>query len=712
MTTRPQPEHRVRFDLEANGLLDTVTKVHCLRARAKGSPTMRSATGHEAIVKLLAWLDDNAAVLVGHNIIGYDLIVLWRLFGWKPKAKVVDTFLDARLLHPDTGDDHALEDWGARLGCPKMDYLTAYKAWRQEVHEVMRGELPADDAAEMPEKYPYKAGEEWLEYNPAMGEYCDQDVVVTEKLDDFLQAGFAADPKVDWTLSRHMEHAFAKEFAIQGLTGVYVDRPRAEELVATITAEMEAIAAEVEPLLPDRDGTKAELDDVTPPKLLFKKDGEPSANALKWFEEVRETIGGVDPNTDAVTADGWHGLWRGTWYDLRELAMKPDGSAREPLVNRFPGRLEHQQHIKGWLMDSGWRPTMWNYKKEKDKNGKLRDKRGDDGKKVPSWPRFHDKGELCQNLEAMLDAANTTGLDGDLVRKAVRWIVIRHRRGFIKSIINAIRPDGRVCATGYSLGTPTSRVRHKVVANCPKADPDVVLGAECRSIFCAAPGLVLGGADASGLELRCLAHRVGTAELVSIIVDGKKEDGTDIHTVLGKAYEAYAPMKVMRKPINYGWLYGASDTKLGLIGGHGDDKADKVGAKIRALLIAAIPGLDALMEKVAAAGKVGHIIGLDGRKIPIRSKHATLNTLLQSDGSIIVKWATCYAMAKIREQGVKARMVIHYHDEIVLEGIDEAEVTKGCLLFVEGIKWAAHKFRFRCPLDGDYSVGPSWEAIH
>jgi DNA polymerase-1 len=168
----------------------------------------------------------------------------------------------------------------------------------------------------------------------------------------------------------------------------------------------------------------------------------------------------------------------------------------------------------------------------------------------------------------------------------------------------------------------------------------------------------------------------------------------------------------MRKPINYGWLYGASDTKLGLIGGHGEDKAEKVGAKIRALLIAAIPGLDELMKKVEAAGKAGHIIGMDGRRIPIRSKHATLNTLLQSDGSILVKWATCYAMAKARERKLKVRMVIHYHDECVWEALDEANAEAIGKLFIEGIKWAGHKFRVRCPLDGSMAIGPTWEAIH
>jgi DNA polymerase-1 len=692
--SNPRPQVRIRWDLEGDGLLDDVTQVHCLSFRVKGSAKMHRAVGKAQVVAALRALD-KADVIVGHNIIGYDLMVLHKLYGWKPKAQVVDTFLDARLLHPDTGDDHSLEDWGVRLGCPKTDYEAAYKAHARVEWVKAWGE------ADYPVSAYYQPGDEWKAYNPVMGDYCDQDVCVTEKLDDHLQAGFAADAgKVDWEPARRMEHAFAREFALQGKTGVCVDVAYGEELVATITAEMEAIAAEVEPLLPDRDGTMAELDDVTPPKLLVKKDGTPSANAAKWFEEIR-------PLADYK----YEGLWRGTWYRFDDLAMKPDGSEREPLVNRFPGRLEHQQHIKAWLMDQGWRPTMWNFKKEKDKNGKLRDKRGDDGKKVVSWPKFHDKGKLCENLEAMLSGDQETGLDGDLVRKVVRWVVIRHRRGFVKSILKAVRPDGRVSATGYSLGTPTSRVKHKVVANCPKADPDVVLGAECRRLFVAAPGLVLVGADAAGLELRMLAHRVGTQELVHIIVDGKKEDGTDIHTVLGKAYEEYAPLKVMRKPINYGWLYGASDTKLGLIGGHGENKAEKVGAKIRALLIAAIPGLDELMKKIEAAAKTGHIIGMDGRKIPIRSKHATLNTLLQSDGSIIVKWATCWCMAKIREAGLRARLVIHYHDEVVLEcHPDDAQAAGE--LFIKGIKWAGHLFKVRCPLSGDMTIGNNWAEIH
>jgi DNA polymerase-1 len=118
-----------------------------------------------------------------------------------------------------------------------------------------------------------------------------------------------------------------------------------------------------------------------------------------------------------------------------------------------------------------------------------------------------------------------------------------------------------------------------------------------------------------------------------------------------------------------------------------------------------------LMKKIEAAAKTGHIIGMDGRKIPIRSKHATLNTLLQSDGSIIVKWATCWCMAKIREAGLRARLVIHYHDEVVLEcHPDDAQAAGE--LFIKGIKWAGHLFKVRCPLSGDMTIGNNWAEIH
>lgn len=632
------------FDLEADNLLENVTKVHCLSVRLFGTGKSKLFVGDD-VRKALRFLD-TCDIIAGHNAIAYDLMVLWKLYRWKPKARIVDTMTLSCLVHPDIEGGHSLEEWGKRVGVNKLPF-----------------EGP------------------WDVYTEEMGTYCEGDTATLEAVYDRIRNDMRG---WDWSLPERIEHQFAKDFAVQGMHGVYVDRAKAEALVASITAEMDAIAAEVEPLLPPKPGTKGQLAEVTPPKQTFKKDGHPTKHALAFWEDIV-----------AGELNGMRGLFQGKWYPLPH-----DG----PLYTEFPMKLADSTHMKQWLMDMGWEPTMWNYKKAKDAKGKQRYVRTDSGELIPTWPKFHDKGELCPNLENI-------NSEFPHVKQVVRWVVIRHRRGFIQSIIDAIRPDGTVAATGWALGTPTSRVRHEVVANVPKAEEGVVLGRECRSIFAARPGRKLVGVDASGLELRCLAHYVGSPELVDIVVNGKKEDGTEIHTVLWKACDPLVPSRSIQKNVTYGWLYGASDKKLGQTAGHPDHVAEKVGREIRRRMVRAIPGLEKLMKQIERAAKQGWIKAIDGRKIEIRMKHAALNTLLQSCGSILVKMAQCYMNNKIRQRKLDAFQVISYHDEVELDSHPDCAQEAG-QYFVEGLKWAGEQVGFRCPLDGEVKIGLNWADVH
>ena len=650
---------RGRFDIEADGLLDTVTKVHCLALKI-GNEKAQLFVG-DAIQQGLDLLD-SCDTIVAHNGIAYDLMVLWKFYKWKPKAKVVDTFTRSCLVHPDIEGGHSLEEWGLRVGIPKTLF-----------------EGP------------------WDHYTEAMGSYCLDDVATLVALDEQLMKDMEG---WDWAAADHMEHQFAKDFAIQGMRGVKVDQKLCHKLVEQIDKEMLDIEATIEPLLPMKEGTKGQLDDVTPPKKQFKKDGTPSALCLKFFDEIQEgVLEGMRLAPGSIVRDALsqhYGRKGDLFYPLPWVG---------PLYTQFPAMLKDQQHIKTWLMDMGWKPTMWSFKKQKDAKGKMRFVRDDKGQLIPTWPKFHEKGVLCANLENI-------NSDFPHVKACVRWIVIRHRRGIARGVLDALRPDGTVAATGFALATPTSRVAHVApVANIPKAEPEVVLGKECRAIFVARPGRKFVGVDAAGLELRMLAHYVGSPELIKMVVEGTKENGTEIHTVLWKACDPLVPSRTIQKNVTYGWLYGASDKKLGQTAGHPDGTAEKAGKEIRKRMVAAIPGLNVLMKKIEAAAKVGYLKAMDGRKIEVRMKHATLNTLLQSAGSILVKWAQCYMNAAIRKKRLDAWQVISYHDEVQLDA-HPAHAEQAGRLFIEGLQWAGRKFNVRCPLDGEVKVGNNWAETH
>ena len=161
------------FDLETDGLLDDVTKIHCLviyDSETDETVIYNNQGNKEPIVRGVQRLED-ADVLVGHNLIGFDLPVIQKVYLWfNPQALVLDTLLLSRLYHTDMMEidkkrnldnmplqlygRHSLESYGHRLG--------EYK-----------GE--------------FGKSTDWQEWSPEMETYCAQDVLVTTKLCDHFQ---------------------------------------------------------------------------------------------------------------------------------------------------------------------------------------------------------------------------------------------------------------------------------------------------------------------------------------------------------------------------------------------------------------------------------------------------------------------------------------------------------------------------------------------
>lgn len=717
------------FDIETDGLLDEVTRVHCIavvvvneRGDVLHQPTLYAGYDIHDGLRLL----DTCDVIVAHNGIAYDVMVLWDLYRWKPKAAVEDTLILGRLLYPDRPGGYSLESWGEELGCEKFGYEAW---WEEKCHTICRaydsgnesliGELERELNVHADEFVPaLRASEvtQWTFYNDTMGSYCLQDVNVSVNLDKYLQNTRFSDPRMlaagrenGWEESYANELEFARHFAMQGRRGVKVDVDLANSLVQRLDAEMAEIQARVEPLLPAKTPNKGQLKSLTPPTKQFKADGTPNAITLKWFDKVV-----LDQSNSVFDKPVYRGLKFGEWWELPTASEIDDDGNRVCLPLRFdvPMRLSDQDAIKDWLMDQGWVPTTWNYKKAKNKWGKYQEVKDEHGKSIPTSPKLHEGGELCPGLAAIQGAA-------PVVQDVVQWLVCRHRRGLVTSILDGVRKDGRISATGASLGTPTGRVTHKRVANIPKADigddgnPVAYLGPECRALFTASDGCVLAGVDASGLELRMLAHYSGSQDLVDIILTGTKENGREIHTLLYN--KCYKPLggasRGAGKSTTYAWLYGALDPKLGATLGVSGQKATKAGKMAREAIVKTLPGMDKLMNHIAVAAKRGYVFSLDGRIIPIRSPHAALNTLLQSAGSIVVKAATSWMMRQIYRQRIHARMVIHYHDEVVLDCLPQ-EAMEAANLFIEGLRVSGEKMGVRCPLDGEAKIGGTWAEAH
>lgn len=269
--------------------------------------------------------------------------------------------------------------------------------------------------------------------------------------------------------------------------------------------------------------------------------------------------------------------------------------------------------------------------------------------------------------------------------------------------LKSVKADGRIHGRVITNGAVTGRCSHLKPNMAQIPNHSSPYGKECRELFEASEGFELVGADASGLELRCLAHFMA-----------KYDDGAytkelltgDIHTANQKA--AGLPTRNNAKTFIYAFLYGAGDEKIGKIIG----KGAKEGAAIKESFLNKTPALKRLREAVKIAAKTrGYLFGLDGRRLPIRSEHAALNTLLQSAGALVMKRATVILMDKLACLNIDAHLVAHVHDEMQLE-VRKGGGEQVGRLAVESIREAGESFKFRCPLDGEFRVGSNWSETH
>lgn len=112
---------RVIFDIEADGLYNQVENVWCICTCNVDTGERGDYSG--AAIKLGIEYLQQQQCLVGHNIIGYDLPVLWKLYGkWDRVPLIIDTLVTSRFFKPERKGGHSLGAWGETLGCSKIEF--------------------------------------------------------------------------------------------------------------------------------------------------------------------------------------------------------------------------------------------------------------------------------------------------------------------------------------------------------------------------------------------------------------------------------------------------------------------------------------------------------------------------------------------------------------------------------------------------------------
>ena len=224
-------------------------------------------------------------------------------------------------------------------------------------------------------------------------------------------------------------------------------------------------------------------------------------------------------------------------------------------------------------------------------------------------------------------------------------------------------------------------------------------GADCRACWIVEEGYKLVGIDASGLELRMLAHYMNDPVYTDTILTG------DIHTANQKA--AGLTTRNQAKTFIYAYLYGAGDEKIGSIVGGGRKK----GKQLKESFLEATPALAELKANVAQSAAKGYITGLDKRRVFIRSEHAALNSLLQSAGALVMKQALVILDDYATRWKLDYKFVGNIHDEFQVE-VREDHAERFGSLAASCIEAAGIYFNLRCPLAGEFKIGNNWAETH
>lgn len=667
------------WDIEADDLLADVTKIHCV-CGLDADTGQKWSFGPDQIPEAIDLLSQ-AKNLIGHNILGYDILALNKIHGWSPRKdqEITDTFVQMSLLFPDQEDkdydahdpkikalqgSHALEAWGIRLKCHKQDYQEGFE-----------------------------------HFTPGMLVYCEQDVQSTFAVYKHLKAHPPLSPQ-----AVSLEQRIHYEYALMEARGFPFNVDKATALSQRLQEDLQRL--------------QNRINEIIPPKRIEGKTPQFwSLTGPSGEQTQHETKGAADSYRKAQK-----------W--------KP----AECLIERGPNRFtleefnprSSKQRLDLFVQKYGWiSPKLTEGGQEAFKAGEgtydeIAKTRGSTEEAILRTLDFPEAEVLADcgmvgKVVSMLESGKSAWM------KQVRDGRIHGRTKGIGTI-----------TTRSSMATPNLQQTPSVQT----ADGEVLwgfegrYGADCRDLFEAPPGKLLIGTDLSGIEACMLAHFLHPFDngvYADVVLHG------DIHSLNVDAFKKYAGYTISRrdsKTIYYAWCYGAQDMKLGQEAVDSSEEASRffrsrlaslrrqmdeqkahatayraVGKAIRNAFEQGISGLDKLTDTVRKASEKGYLSVLDGHRIPVRKKYAALNTLLQGSAAIVMKRWVVKTINYCNAFIPSAELLAVIHDEMQM-AVAEEDAERYSAVSVDLIAQAGKHYDLKIPLTGEAKIGKTWQETH
>lgn len=666
----PPRRERFIYDIETDGLLDDLTTIHCLvlyDMDTKELLSFRNDGNPDNYAKLVegVHLLNNAKKRIGHNVIKFDEPALHKLFPWfvpNVQGVVIDTLTLCRLIKPNVADGDRLM---AKRGTLEGRLIGAHslEAWGQRLGE-WKGDFAKKRQAEILAENPELSKQEamslvWKHWSQEMQDYCDQDVTTNLAIYKWCRNRGYAQMAVD------DEHAMAFLCAKIEAHGFPFDEAAAGRLYGVLGGRR----AKLEDQLMETFGSWVEpKGGAYVPKAANKNAGYWGETTWRFLDDESElqpedfTAGGL-PNA-AAKRRGVRRDFQG--YPLTKIKIVDfNPSSRIHIANRLTSLY-------------GWKPQ-----------------------------------EYTSDGRAKVDEEIMAALPYDCAPLLTEYFTVIKRLGQLaegKQAWLKLVKNGHIHGSYNTVGAVTRRMTHSNpnIAQVPSVGADY--GEECRELFGVPEGWVQVGSDASGLELRMLAHymaRWDDGAYGEVILNG------DIHT--HNQLLAGLPERNMAKTLIYAFLYGGGDGKLGeIVGGSAAD-----GKALRAKFLEGLPALAKLVKAVKQkADQHKTLNALDGGILHVRSSHSALNTLLQSAGALVCKKWSVLLEQELLEKGLKHgwdgdfvfMANIHDENQIACRTEEIAQMVE------EASANAMNKVReyygIRIRLDVDSKRGKNWKECH
>lgn len=514
--------------------------------------------------------------------------------------------------------------------------------------------------------YPKSSHSDWSQWSQEMEDYCIRDVEVTYKYYKEIEP-FIHSPQ--WRDSLRLEHDTAILCQEMTTNGFHFNIKEAKDLYKKILQRLESL--------------DQELTQAFPPKARFIKEITPRATKngtlhsgdFRWYKSSNLT-----PFTPGIP------------FSRVEFEPFNPGSPKQ-IVER--------------LNQAGWKPT------EKTK-GHLQAERDGDTERLVLFRQFGWKVSE-ENLKTLPPDAP------EAARKLVERLLLDSRRSTLVEWFNAFsESDNRIHGRFHHIGAWTHRMSHSGpnMANIP-AHGDSLYATEMRSFWDTEKNNWLVGVDADGIQLRILAHYMDDPTFTESLINGRKEDGTDAHSLNRLALGEVCKDRDTAKTFIYAWLLGAGKGKVAEILGCGPREAKNATANF----IRSYPGLHRLKEEIIPRDAArGYFQGLDGRYILCDSEHHMLAGYLQAGEAIVMKHACRLWTNRLRKEfpNVSWWLVNFVHDEWQTEvkgSYEEAELV--AKIQAESITQAGINLGVKCPLAGSWlnshgkpAIGRNWSETH